>query len=397
MGRTQTLFAEYVPAIVPKRGTFAGWIERDEVAVVNEQSAALAGISAWSEEQGSPVQTAASSFSNPLYHGADPWVIRHAGAYYLCQAGPGGRIEVWKSDTLTHRGECKVVWDPPKRGWNSAEIWAPELHFVNDRWYIYYAASNGHNRNHRMGVLESTGADACGPYIDRGQLYTGDDLKNRSRNRWAIDGTLLNLRGQLYFLWSGWQDHRDIQHLYIASMSDPCTISSNRVRIGDNDTHLWERVGEADCQRGLHEGPQVLVRNGRVFLIYSCSGSWQTSYKLGMLWIDQSADPMQPVNWHKAARPVFESTLEIYGVGHCCFTTSPDGREDWIIYHSKSHRHDGWDRVVRAQPFDWRPDGSPFFGSPLDPRERLALPSGDAAGQQSDIFPDGEPPMPKAA
>ena len=320
------------------------------------------------------------TFTNPLYAGADPWVVLHDGWYYLCQTGPAGRLEVWRSRTLTHRGERRVVWTPPRAGWNRAQVWAPELHFVRGRWYIYYAASDGRNANHRMGVLAAATDDPQGPYVDRGMLYTGDhDPAERRDNRWAIDGTVLDLRGRLYFIWSGWPDHRDVQHLYVAPMSDPCTISGPRVRLCANDCHPWEHVGERRTQRGLHEGPQVLVRNGKVFLVYSCSGSWQPTYKLGMLHMDVGADPLDSHSWRKLDRPVFDSTREVFGVGHCCFTTSPDGTEDWIVYHSKRFRWDCWDRVVRAQRFTWGADGFPQFGSPDASRRPMPVPSGDPA------------------
>ena len=200
------------------------------------------------------------------------FVARHEGWYYACQRGPGNQLEVWKSRTPVERGECRVVWTAPRQGWNRAQVWAPELHYLRGRWYLYYAASDGRNATHRMGVLAATTDDPQGPYEDAGQLYTGDELATGSNNRWAIDGTVFALRNQLYFLWSGWEADDDVQHLYLAKMSDPTTVASNRVRICPNDCHPWERVGERHHERGLHEGPQVLVRNGRVLLVYSCSG-----------------------------------------------------------------------------------------------------------------------------
>src|SRR5687767_11935837 len=96
----------------------------------------------------------APTFTNPIYPGADPWVVHRDGWYYLCQADAAGRVEVWRSRTLTARGERRIVWTPPRAGWNRAQVWAPELHYIRGRWYIYYAASDGRNANHRMGVLE---------------------------------------------------------------------------------------------------------------------------------------------------------------------------------------------------------------------------------------------------
>jgi GH43 family beta-xylosidase len=205
-------------------------------------------------------------------------------------------------------------------------------------------------------------------------MYTGDDLAGRTQNRWAIDGTVLELNQQLYFIWSGWEDHRDIQYLYIATMSDPATISSNRVKLCSNNQHLWEHVGHDRNQRGLHEGPAILRRNRRVILIYSCSGSWQATYKLGMLSMRENSNPMEPTSWTRHPQPVFDSTLNVFGVGHCSFTTSTDGREDWILFHAKKSRSDGWDRQVHAQRFGWGANGLPEFGSPISAGVEIAVP-----------------------
>ena len=317
------------------------------------------------------------TFTNPVYRGADPWIIHRDGAYYLCRSAGRG-IEVWKSSQLTDRGQRKTVWRAPETGWNRAEVWAPELHHLFGKWYIYYAASTGRNADHRMGVLESVSDDPQGEYIDRGQLYTGDDIARKRDNRWAIDGTTLQVNRDLYFVWSGWETTRDVQHLYIARMENPWTIGGNRVRLCDNDTFPWERVGENPKERGLHEGPAAIVRNGRVFLIYSCSGSWQPTYKLAMLHADARADLLDPRSWTKHPAPLFQGAGRTLGAGHCSFTTSPDGTQDWIIYHTKTQRDAGWtDRVVHMQPFTWREDGFPEFGEPAQPGALLALPAGE--------------------
>ena len=318
---------------------------------------------------------APGAFANPLYDGADPYVVRHGDEYFTCCTGPRGRLEVWRSASLLERGTCAVIWTPPRCGWNRAEVWAPELHYVRGHWYVYYAASNGRNENHRMGVLRSVTDDPQGQFQNLGQMYTGDDVAGKTNNRWAIDGTVLDLAGQLYFAWSGWEDHRDVQHLYMARMSDPATVSSNRVRLCPNNCHEWEHVGETRAQRGLHEGPAFLHRHGRLFLVYSCSGSWEPTYKLGLLSMPESADPMDPASWTKHPSPVMQSTADVYGIGHCSFTTSADGREDWILFHSKKTKRHGWPRSVHAQRFGWTADGLPDFGRPLKAGERMPAPA----------------------
>lgn len=322
------------------------------------------------------LSAAAPTFTNPIAEGADPWVVRHGAHYYWCSSGNNRSIVVSRSDRLTSLGEKFTVWRAPDTGPHSREIWAPELHHLDGRWYVYVAASDGKNPNHRTIVLESATDDPVSPYTFKAELYTGDHLDTRADNRWAIDATILEHRGKRYVIWSGWHDTRDEQWLYIAPLSNPWTVSANRVRLAANNDFLWERVDEKPSGRGLAEAPEVLVRHGRVFVTYSCSGSWQTSYKLGLLTLAPDGDPLNPAAWTKSPQPVFQGDAHTLGVGHNAFVTSPDGREDWLVYHSKVNRAHGWQRTLRLQPFAWHADGTPDFGAPVAAGTPLAAPSG---------------------
>lgn len=331
------------------------------------------------------------SFVNPIAPGADPWVIKFGGYYYWCTSDRDLGVAVHRSCSLTSLGEKSIVWRSPEKGPYSRQVWAPELHRLDGRWYIYVAASNGRNETHRMIVLEGTSDDPTGEFRFKAELYTGDDLRGRTRNRWAIDGTVLEHEGRRYLLWSGWHDERDEQGLYIAPLANPWTLSAARVRLCANDDHLWERVGDSSRGRGLNEGPQVLQRAGRVFVVYSCSGSWEPSYKLGMLELSSGGDPLDPSAWRKHARPVFEQTTATFGVGHCSFVTSPDGAEDWIVYHAKVSREHGWQRILHAQPFTWDASGLPDFGVPLGATVELPRPSGELATGRRDALKAARP------
>lgn len=318
-----------------------------------------------------------SYFTNPIANGADPWVIEKDDTYYFCGSADGG-IYVSQSKKLTKPGKMVQVWETPDTGWNQHNVWAPELHFFDGKWYIYYAAATkpgGPFIHQRSGVLESVSDDAFGPYIDKGMLYTGDHIENTASVKWAIDLTPLQLNGQLYAIWSGWEENRETdktkQHLYIAKMQDPTTISSNRVKISSPE-ESWETGGVLD----LNEGPQVLRNKEKVFIIYSTRESWLKEYRLGQLALaDTTLNPMRPKNWIKSG-PVFQGTETVHGVGHCSFAKSPDGTEDWIFYHSKKTTKPGWERDIRLQPFTWRADGSPNFGKPVPAGVLIKVPSG---------------------
>lgn len=319
----------------------------------------------------------AATFLNPIARGADPWIVWHGGWYYWCLSEHDRGVAVFRSRSLTELGQKFIVWDAPSRGPHSAQVWAPELHRLDGRWYIYVAVSNGRNETHRMIALESPGDDPTQPFTFKAEFYTGDDPAMQHRNRWAIDGTVLERDGQRYFIWSGWAGEQDEQWLYIAPMANPWLLAARRVRLCPNDDYAWEHVGETRLQRGLNEGPQVLQRDGRTFVVYSCSGSWEATYKLGMLELD--GDPLDPRAWRKHREPVFRPTVATCGVGHCSFTHSPDGAEDWIIYHAKVSSAHGWDRRIHAQRFRWDDAGRPVFGPVLGATRPQMRPAGEQA------------------
>jgi GH43 family beta-xylosidase len=315
-----------------------------------------------------------ATFSNPVYDGADPWIIKKDKVYYSCFSSGKG-ISVSKSDFLTSRGEPKKVWTAPDEGWNRTNIWAPELHFFDGRWYIYYAAGEAGPPyiHQRSGVLMSENEDPFSTYSDMGMLYTGDDPQLKSGNRWAIDLCPFVYGKRLYAVWSGWEadapTDKTPQHLYIAEMENPAKMKTPRVRISSPE-ELWETGGPLDLQ----EGPAILRNDGNLFIVYSCRESWKVEYRLGILKLkDSSGSLTDPANWEKSG-PVFTGP---FGVGHCSFTRSPDEREEWIVYHSKKDSSDGWRRDVRMQPFRWGLNGYPEFGTAARPGELISRPSGE--------------------
>ncbi len=313
--------------------------------------------------------TPSPTFTNPVVSsGQDPWVIRYNDAYYLCQSSRG-RIRVNKSKRLQDLGvdQWKTVWRPQRDAPYSKEIWAPELHHLQGKWWIYVAADDGDNANHRMYVLEGSSEDPQDAFTLKGKINSPSD-------RWAIDGTVLTMPdGKSYFIWSGWEGTENVaQHLYIAPMSNPWTISGERVRISSPELP-WELNGNPL----INEGPQVLWNGDQLYLIYSASGSWGDDYCLGQLsWT--GSDPMHPASWSKKPEAVFSRTKAVFGPGHGSFVKSRDGKEDWIVYHSAKHSGAGWNRQINMQRFGWDSAGAPVFGRPIAAGVPIPEPSGDS-------------------
>ena len=333
-----------------------------------------------------------SHFVNPIGEGADPWVIRDPNyeRYLWCFSDGNRGISIHTSKNLTTFGQKHLVWQAPKTGPYSKEVWAPELHYLNDRWHIYFAASDGQNKNHLAYVLQSKSKDPLGEYQLHGPFQTGD---TEEQNLWAIDMTPLEHKGKLYALWSGWDGpETDRQFLYIAEMASPVKLAGKRVRICDNLDYPWEKTEGGANGRGLNEGPQVLKNGEHTYIIYSCGASWLPSYKLGQLELIGD-DLLDPASWKKRKDSVFQSTKETFGVGHSCFVKSPDGSEWWHVFHAKRDPNPGWRRSIFVQPFKFAKDGRPLFGRPLPAGQVHPRPAGEKTSQlklpyQSDLRSD---------
>ena len=322
------------------------------------------------------------TFTNPLLPaGADPWSIYHEGYYYYTHT-TGRNITLWKTKSLSQLKTApgKVVWTPPATGPNSRDIWAPELHFLDGKWYLYYAADAGTNQTHRLWVLENTSSDPTqGTWTDKGQLKDGND-------KWAIDGSVFENNGRQYLVWSGWEgDVNGRQCIYLARLKNPWTVAGPSLKVS-TPIFPWERNGDLNNPQDpphvdVNEGPQVLRHGDKLVLIYSASGCWTDFYSLGMRTAAAGSDRLQPGSWTKSTTPVFQQdpAAKVYAPGHNSFFKSPDGTEDWLLYHANDEPGQGCGRFrsPRAQPFTWRADGTPDFGTPVAIGTAVPRPSGE--------------------
>ena len=297
---------------------------------------------------------------------ADPWVYRHTdGTYYFTGSVPAyDRIELRKAASLQGLAfaEPVTVWRKHDAGPMSYHIWAPELHHIDGRWYIYFAAGRADAVfDIRMYVLENDAPDPLsGAWTEKGQLKTG-------RESFSLDATTFEHRGTRYLVWA--QNDPAIRgntNLYIAEMENPWTLRGEPVMLSKPE-YDWEMQGYL-----VNEGAAVLQRNGRIFITYSGSAT-DARYAMGLLTADEDADLLDARSWTKSPEPVFASSPEhgVYGPGHNSFTVSKDGTTDVLVYHGRSYEHimgnslNDPNRQARMQVLEWAEDGTPIFGVPV--------------------------------
>ncbi|KAF2028527.1 Arabinanase/levansucrase/invertase [Setomelanomma holmii] len=278
----------------------------------------------------------AASFTNPLKASdgslSDPH-IAYTGGYYYMMTTTWSNLQINRAKTLggLKSGEKKTVWTDSNAN-RCCNMWAPELHYFDGIWYIYYTAGRSGSDNldlQRPYVLKG-GANPFATYTYHAQLTT----------IWGIDGSSVRFAtwGN-YFVWSCMAD--SLQSICIAPFTLPGKLCATKVL--SKPTQSWEKHGSPVMQSPTAIGDPSL------------EGSW------------------------KKTGPYLTSANGNYGPGHNGFFNSPDGTEIWNVYHATANSAGACDgnRYTMAQKVNWNSDGSPNCGSPAKLGTTIAGPSGE--------------------
>ncbi|MBN2763763.1 MAG: family 43 glycosylhydrolase [Bacteroidales bacterium] len=299
-------------------------------------------------------------FDNPVAEQrADPWVYKtEEGQYYLIATVPEyDRIVIRKAKTVKDLKDAKekALWHKHDTGVMASHIWAPELHKIGEKWYIYFAAGESEDIwKIRIYVLSNPAKDPMeGEWTEEGRIMTRHDS-------FSLDATSFEHNGKRYLIWA--QRIGDGTGLVLSEMKDPLTLTGPEVVI-TNPEFSWERM-----KYNVNEGPAVIKQNGKIFVSYSASAT-NHNYCIGLLWIDEDDDLLDLSNWHKSPGPVFYSNADVnrYGPGHNSFTTAEDGKTILMIYHARNYKeitgHELADpnRTTRARVVHWTKSGFPDF------------------------------------
>lgn len=310
-------------------------------------------------------------YNNPIVlERADPWVYKHTdGYYYFMGSVPGYQtLELRRAKSLNNlqEAETKVIWKAHETGNMSELIWAPEIHYIDGSWYIYFAASNhieirDEKNHHRMFVLENKNLNPLdGEWTEKGQVITQFES-------FSLDATTFENNGKLYYVWAQLDPNiPGNSNLYISEMENPWTLKGKQTLLTIPE-YDWEKIGF-----WVNEGPAVIKSEDKIFITYSGSAT-DENYAMGMIWADRDSDLLNGFSWTKSENPVFKSSEKNsqYGPGHNSFTKSENDKDDILIFHARPKKNEVGDpldnpnRHVNAQIFTWDKEGFPSFGEPL--------------------------------
>ena len=298
---------------------------------------------------------------------ADPYVYKHTdGTYYFTASIPAyDGIVLRHSDTLAGLKDAEEVrvWQKHDKGIMSEHIWAPELHYLDGKWYIYYAGGDIDDVwAIRPYILECADQDPMtGNWVEKGKMTRAEE-DEFSFEAFSLDGTVFENRGKHYYIWAEKVGvGKQISNLYIAEMENPCKLKTVQVLLTTQD-YDWERIGF-----WVNEGPAVIHHDGKIYMTYSASETG-AAYCMGMLSISEDADLLDPAMWKKERYPVLETNAEkgIYGPGHNSFTEDEQGNPI-MVYHARTEEKIEGNplynpnRHAMLMKLTWGEDGRPVF------------------------------------
>ncbi|GGZ95942.1 hypothetical protein GCM10010344_75300 [Streptomyces bluensis] len=326
----------------------------------------VTGVSAGTARAAVPASPGVTYTNSIAEQRADPHIWKHTdGYYYFTATVPAyDRIVLRRATTIQGLASAAetTIWTRHATGEMGAHIWAPEIHFIDGKWYVYFAAGATNDVwKIRPYVLECAAANPItGAWTEKGRIALPLDT-------FSLDATTFVVNGSRYLCWA--QNDPAVgsgTNLYLARLSNPWTITGTPVRIS-TPTASWETIGHR-----VNEGPAVIQRNGKVFMTFSASAT-DANYCMGLLTASASANLLNASSWAKTANPVFASNAATsqYGPGHNSFTVSEDGRSDVLVYHDRGYKDISGDplndpnRRTRVQKLYWKADGTPDFGIPV--------------------------------
>ncbi len=318
---------------------------------------------------------ATSQYRSPLVLGsqADPMMMTYGGMYYLYvnDSMNSDRVHITSSLAGMSSSSDPVLATPPAGSGIGASSCFYIFHW-NNHWYQYCADSVGGF------AYESATDDPQSAYTFLGRLPVPTGLVGYAE--WPIQ-----VGSQLYMLFTDAGSGSQVGCkwcIYAAQFSDPVTISGSWNVIAQPATSGWE-CGGGNC---INEGGSIVVHGNNVYMLFSAGGYESPDYCVGMQTASTSSDLSQMSSWTKYPGCVISrnDSVGAYGPGSCLWFQSPDGTQDWVVYHVKTTTtidFTGEDRRLEAQQVSWDANGNPVFGQPYALGTYRPLPSGDPGNQ----------------
>jgi GH43 family beta-xylosidase len=288
----------------------------------------------------------------------DPYVLKAPDRrYYLYATSGGSGYTVWSSDDLYNWKKEGPAYTIGPKSWGIKQYWAPEVIECGGKYYMYYSALWPKGKGLRIGVAVSD--DPKGPFVD------SIDKPMFDLGYSVIDANILIDGGEKYLFYSrdcsqNTINGRHESHIYGVELGeDMISVKGEHVLLAKPGQE-WEK---ASGPKWLwNEGPYVLKNNGVYYLMYSANHYAKRAYSIGYA---TSNNPLGPYEKYENNPIVTSVGNKISGPGHNSVTSSPDGKELFIVYHTHTDpKAGGGARQSNIDRMGFREDGTIFVNGP---------------------------------
>lgn len=284
------------------------------------------------------------TYPNPfIVERADPFITHGADShYYFTASYPAfgsvdkgyDRIILRRSESVSGLREAKeyTIWTAHKSGNMAKHIWAPEIHNILGKWYIFFAAGDSDNIwNIRPYVLFCDGDPINDEWKELGKMQASNG-DNVSFSSFSLDMTYFEHKGKHYLIWA---EIIGDSSLFMAEIDpkEPNKLITKPIMLTKPE-YDWEKI-----KHRVNEGASVLKSGGKVYVFFSASGTG-AEYCIGQLCADEDSELMDISSWTKLPYPVLrtEDLVGEAGPGHNSFTTDENG-DILLVYHSRPASH----------------------------------------------------------
>ena len=312
-------------------------------------------------------------YSNPsdVDNIGDPYVLKaNDGFYYMfCTSADNGYF-CWKSADLIYWTDKKMAYKRAKNSWAMTCFWAPEVIESDGVYYMYYTAKNKEG-SLRIGVAISSAPD--GPYEEALDKPLFDFGYAAIDAHVFIDGD-----GKKYLYYSrdcseNLQNKIQVSEIYGVSLDDNMLSVDGEPVLLTTPSQVWETGSKSPV---WNEGPEMIKHNGIYYLTYSGNCFSSRAYSVGYATSDAPLGTFTKYS----ANPILTagSYPEISGSGHHSFTTSPDGKELFMVYHTHTdpnvgggNRQVNIDRIVFTETGELHVNGPTLSYQPAPSNNSL--------------------------
>ncbi len=295
----------------------------------------------------------------------DPVIARDGDTYYVFSTGHGDRlVETRSSKDLIHwTAGAPVFTKMPdwalKAVPGTGGMWAPDIHFVDGRWRLYYSVSTFGSNRSAVGMATNATLDPGSPdfaWRDEGlvvQSTPADDFN-------AIDPNfVIDAAGRHWLaLGSFWTGIKLFE-------LDPRTgkLLNPRAR----PRSIARRPAPAGAPAPI-EAPFIVPHGGYYYLLvsydYCCKGASSTYYTvvgrskaITGPYVGKDGSKLMEGGGTIFLRADLEEQQRFRGPGHAGWLHDKDGR-DYVVYHAYDKQAQGAP-TLRIAPVRWDADGWP--------------------------------------